>query len=119
MHTLWEGGHKVERKRGERYSIEFRRQALERMNACDNILGLSRELGIGRRLLYNWRDRLDETNPPPARSRELILRKQINKLKRLLANKAMEVDFFRRALQRVGARRRQRHTSGDEASTTK
>ena len=108
MHTSWEGGHKVERKKGQRYGKEFRRQAVERMNACDNILGLSRELGIGRRLLYNWRDRLDETDAPPPRSRELILRKQINKLKRLLANKTMEVDFFRRALQRVGARRRQR-----------
>jgi transposase-like protein len=44
------------------------------MNACNNIVGLARELGIGRRLLYNWRERLDETDPPPQRSRELILR---------------------------------------------
>jgi putative transposase len=28
------------------------------MKACDNILGLSRELAIPRRLLYNWRERL-------------------------------------------------------------
>lgn len=119
MHTLLERSRKVERKRGQRYSNEFRRQAVERMNACDNIVGLSRELGIGRRLLYNWRDQLDETDPPPPRSRELILRKQITKLKRLLANKTLEVDFFRRALQKVAARRRWRHTSGDRASTTK
>ncbi len=32
---------------------------------------------------------------------------QIIKLKQLLANKTLEVDFFRHALQRVGARRRQ------------
>jgi transposase-like protein len=119
MHTLWERSRKVERKRGQRYSNEFRRQAVERMNACNNIVGLARELGVCRRLFYNWRDRLDETNASAPRSRELILRKEITKLKRLLANKTMEVDFFRRALQRVGARRRQRHTSGDKASTTK
>jgi len=107
----------VERKKGQRYSNEFRREAVERMNACENIVGLARELGICRRVLYNWRDRLDETNPPPARSRELILRKQILKLKRLLANKALEVDFFRHALQRVGARRCQGPGSGDIAST--
>jgi len=51
----------VERKKGQRYSNEFRRQAVKRMNACDNIVGLARELGVGRRLLYVWRDRLDET----------------------------------------------------------
>jgi transposase len=118
VHTLRERSRKVEPKKGQRYSKEFRRQAVERMNSCGNIVGLARELGICRRALYNWRDRLDETNPPPARSRELILRKQIIKLKRLLANKTLEVDFFRHALQRVGARRRQRDIPGDKASTT-
>ena len=119
LHTLRERSRKVERRKGQRYSNEFRRQAFERMKSCDNLLGLSRELGIPRRLLYNWRDRFEETDPPHTQSRELILRKQITKLKRLLANKTLEVDFFRRALQRVGARRRQRQTSGDKASTTK
>jgi transposase-like protein len=107
----------VERKKGQRYSNEFRRQAVERMRGCDNIVRLARELGMCRRVLYNWRDRLDQTNPPPARSREMILRKQILKLKRLLANKTLEVDFFRHALQRVGARRHQKANSGDTAST--
>ena len=109
----------MERKRGQRYSDEFRKQAVERMNACDNIVGLARELGVARRLLYVWRDRFDETDPPPIRSRELILRKQILRLKRLLANKTLEVDFFRRALQRVGARRPKTHGLGGEASTRK
>ena len=109
----------MERKKGQRYSNEFRRQAFEQMKSCDNVLGLSRELGIPRRLLYNWRDRFEEIDSPHTRSRELILRRQITKLKRVLANKTLEVDFFRHALQRVGARRRQRHISGDKASTTK
>ena len=34
----------MDHKRRERYSKEFRRQAVERMNACDNISRLSREL---------------------------------------------------------------------------
>jgi len=109
----------VERRRGQRYSSEFRKQAVERMNACDNIVALARELGVGRRLLCNWRNRFDETDPPLVRTRELILRKQILRLKRLLANKILEVDFFRHALQRVGARRRQKFRAGDKASTTK
>jgi transposase-like protein len=83
----------VEQQKGQRYSKEFRQQAVERMNACGNIVRLARELGVCRRVLYNWRDRLDDTNLPAIRSRELILRKQILKLKRLLANKTLEVDF--------------------------
>jgi len=109
----------VKRKKGERYSQEFRLQAVQRMKACDNVLGLSRELGIHRRLLYNWRERLEEGSAAPTRSREFILRKEITTLKQVLANKTMEADFFRRALQRVGARRRQSITSGAKASMTK
>jgi transposase-like protein len=109
----------VEPRKGQRYGSELRRQAVERMNACGNIVGLARELGVSRRVLYQWRDRLEQTNSSPGRSRELILRKQILKLKRLLANKTLEVDFFRHALQRVGARRRQSFHPGDKASTTR
>jgi transposase-like protein len=109
----------VERIKGQRYSSELRRQAIERMNACGNIVGLARELGVSRRVLYQWRDRLEQTDSSPGRSRDLILRKQILKLKRLLANKTLEVDFFRHALQRVGARRRQNFHPGDKASMTR
>ena len=109
----------MERKKGQRYSTELRRQAVERMNACGNIVGLARELGVSRRVLYQWRDRMEQPDSSPGRSRELILRKQILKLKRLLANKTLEVDFFRHALQRVGARRRQNFHPGDKASMTR
>jgi len=109
----------VDHKKRERYSKEFRQQAVERMNAGDNISRLSRELGVARHLLYHWRERLEHEPAPVGRSRELILRKQILALKRILANKTIEVDFFRRALQRVGARRRQGLVSGGELSTTK
>lgn len=64
----------MERKKGQRYSKEFRREAVERMHACDNVVRLARELGVCRRVLYNWRDCFDESNPPPARTPELILR---------------------------------------------
>jgi transposase-like protein len=109
----------VEGRESQRYGSEFRRQAVERMNTCGNVVGLARELGVSRRVLYQWRDRLEQTNSSLGRSRELILRKQILMLKRLLANKTLEVDFFRRALQRVGARRRQNSRPGDKASTTR
>jgi transposase-like protein len=109
----------VERKKGERYSKEFRKQAVERLNAYDNVTRLSREPGVARHLLYHWRDRLEHASLSTGRSREFILCKQILSLMRVLANKTMEGDFFKRAMQKVGARRRQRCASGGEVSTTK
>jgi len=38
----------VERKWKERYKQKFRRRAVARMNACENITRLSRELGVSR-----------------------------------------------------------------------
>jgi putative transposase len=113
----------VERKRRERYSQKFRCQTVERMNACENILRLSRELGIHRRLLYKWRDQLEPTEAegelPTQNSRESTLRKEVSKLKRLLADKTVEMDFFRSALQKVRARRQQNDVTGEKASTVK
>ena len=71
-------------------------------------------------LLYTWRYRLE---PPDAEvegtvsthnSRESRLRREVNKLKRLLPDKTVEVDFFRGALQKVEARRQQSGVSGED-----
>jgi transposase-like protein len=44
-----------------KYPKEFRRMAVERLKTCDNIVELSQELGVHRRLLYKWRDQLKLT----------------------------------------------------------
>jgi transposase len=106
-----------------RYPKEFRRLAVERLKSCDNIVALSRELGVHRRLLYKWRDELEAAEiaeeSPPQTSRESTLRKEVHQLKRLLAEKTMEVDFFKGALQKIEARRQRRESSGETASTTR
>jgi transposase-like protein len=83
--------------------------AVERFNSCENIVALAKELGIQRRLLYKWREDLEVTDsiggPLLENSREGKLRKELSHIKRLLAEKTMEVDFFKGALQRVEARR--------------
>ena len=97
--------------------------AVERLKSCDNIVALSRELGVHRRLLYKWREQLDPTEgaeeSPPQNPRESTLRKEVSQLKRLLADKTVEVDFFKGALQKVEARRQRRGSSGEKASTTR
>src|ERR1700720_5017150 len=113
----------VARRRKGRYPKEFRRMAVERLKRCENIVALSEELGVHRRLLYKWRDQMDPVDigdgPPPENPRESTLRKEGSQLKRVLAEKTLEGDFFRGALQKVEARRQKSAISGEKPSTTK
>jgi transposase-like protein len=36
------------RRKWDRYSAEFRQQALERMKTCDNVKALAKELGVAK-----------------------------------------------------------------------
>ena len=108
----------------QRYSKEFRQAAVERLKGCENIVALAKELGVSRRQLYRWRDELDPEEPgagKPTRqnSRTSTLRKEVNHLKRVLAEKTLEADFFKGALQKIEARRQPSNRSGEKASTTK
>ena len=111
------------KKRRGRYPNEFRRMAVERLKSCDNSVALSKELRVPRGNLYRWRNELDPIEPreesPPQNSRESTLRKEVHQLKQLLADKVLEVDFFKAALQKVEARRQRTGSSGEKASTTK
>jgi transposase-like protein len=109
----------VGKKRVGKFPKAFRQMAVDRLNQCDNIGELAKELGIHRRLLYAWREKfepLERGEGPPATSREATLRKEISHLKRVLAEKVLEVDFFTGALHNVEARRQRSGTAGARAS---
>ena len=111
------------KKRLRRYTKKFRRMAVERLKTSDNIVALSQELGVHRRLLYHWRDRGDaldgEEERSPGNPEESALLKENSQLKQALAEKTLELDFFRGALQKVEARRQQSGINGEKACTTK
>jgi transposase-like protein len=93
---------------------------VERLRACKNIVALSRELGVHRRLLYKWRDPFDsidcDEEQPQGKRSESTLGVEVNRVKRLLAEKTLELDFFKGALQKVEARRRQSGFAGAKVS---
>jgi transposase-like protein len=93
--------------------------AVDRLAQCDNIVALAKELGISRRLLYTWREKLEprESHGPPANAREATVRNKVSQLKRVLAETVLEVDFFKGALHTVEARRQRNGTAGAQAST--
>ena len=77
-------------------------------------MALSQELGVSRRLLYTWREKLEPVESgecPPATSRESTLRHEVSRLKQVLAEKVLEVNFFKGALHTVGARRQRSGTA--------
>ena len=112
----------MRRKSVGRHPMKFRRMVVERMKGCHNITALAKELGLDRKQMYTWRDQLDPDQGgerPPTESREEKLEREVRRLKGALADKTLEVDFFKGALQKVAARRQPQDVIGAKASTTK
>ena len=93
------------RKRVNKYPRAFKLMAMERMKKSENVCELAKELGIDRSVLYHWRNHLKMIEGGAADSPVRELRRQIRELKRVVADKTLEADFFKGALQKVEARR--------------
>jgi transposase-like protein len=109
-----------------RHTVEFKRQAVERMKTCENIGALARELKVERKLLYTWKYQF-EGRPEASRAnlgitaedrKEKQYRDEIAKLKSALADKTLEIDFFKNALLKVKEGRQPNSETGASASTT-
>ncbi len=103
-----------------RHSPEFKLEAVERMRAGTSIKALAHELGAQRQLLYAWKWHVE--GQPARRRTDLGLgpvgpEAEIRRLKEALADKALEVDFFKDALRRVEPERPKETAGGGSAST--
>jgi transposase-like protein len=112
-------------KKWRRHTVEFKRQVVERMKTCENIEALARELKLQRKLLYTWKYQF-EGRPEPRHAnlgktaedrKEKLLRDEITKLKSVLADKTLEIDFFRSALLAIKEGRQKSTGAGAVAST--
>lgn len=125
-------------QRRSKYPAEFRRQALEKLKTCTNVSQLARDLGIRRKWLYEWRDAAEGEHPleaevesrgtaerqpgkpkPSPTAKEAQLERQLQQLQAVVARQAMDLDFFKGALQRIEGRRRKREQTSAAASTSK
>jgi transposase-like protein len=108
--------------RPRKFSEEFRQQALERMKTCDNVTALARELGVRRKWLYEWRIQASGGVPLSGKPKPTIEdreRKRMAELEHLVARQALEIDFFKGALQRIEENRRRREQTSGAPSTSK
>ncbi|HEY0794475.1 MAG TPA: helix-turn-helix domain-containing protein [Acidisarcina sp.] len=105
------------RKKRKSYSADFKLNAVSRMAGAKTITGLATELGVRRKFLYEWRDKLrnggkaalergrgrppgsQSKTVPPATPNAAELR--IAELERLLGRKQLELDFFKRTFEQV------------------
>ena len=68
----------------KRYARKFQRAAVQGMKSCASVDELTKELGVTRRCLYQWRAKLDhlesEEEGPRPNSHESAYRKQADRL---------------------------------------
>ena len=107
------------KKRVNKYPRAFQLMALERMRNCESVSALAEELGVHRTVLYHWKNHIKAIEGGAFDSPMRELRKQVRALKSVLAEKTLEVDFFKGALQKIAARRQPNDGAGETASTTK
>jgi transposase-like protein len=115
------------RRKWDRWPVEFRQRALERMKTCPNVAALIRELGVSKSLLYAWKHqaegRLRAREPgaaEDARDRRVReLEQKVGELEGVIGQKTLELDFFVGALRRTKEARQKRGSSGERASTRK
>src|SRR5258705_2030021 len=95
----------------QRYSEEFRAQAVGRMRAGANVRQLGQELNVARSVLFEWRSQAERKRvgfyeqEDRRQEREVReLRGQVRELQAKIGQQAMELDFFRGALRRVGVK---------------
>ena len=123
------------------FSRDFKLAALSHMEGGENVSALSRELGVRRKLLYEWRAAFRaggaEALRGPGRPRKgsvvagaksggrcragpgdelAAARLRIAELERKVGQQALEADFFRQALQLFETSRRPSDRPGGTAS---
>jgi transposase len=119
-------------KRKRRFTREFKLGALAKLEQASSVTGLADELGIRREMLHKWRRAYEEggaealhtigrpegspASKRPARPSDPAA-DRIAELERLVGQQQADLDFFRAALQRVEARRRNDAGTGGTTSS--
>ena len=120
-------------KRRARYSAEFKQDAFSRMGQRGKTVpALAEELGVGRKFLYLWRERLQaggkaalergRGRPPGSKSKSVsqpavgAAELRIAELERLLGRKQVELDFFKRTFEHVRGAAANRTSDGGKGS---
>ena len=110
------------------HSAEFKARAVERMRAGENVSALASELRVRRKLLYEWKQLVEQGRPlrtmgRPARTAadpkagDPAGAERVRELESLVGRLTLENRFFKGALRRIKELRQQNNESGAVASS--
>jgi len=121
------------KKRANRYPVGFQRDAVERMEHCEDVRKLAEELGVSRGALYLWKRRVEGLpsyrsaarqgqpasldDPQAKKIRELEAK--VAALEGELGRNSVEARFFKSALRRIEESRRANEERGGTTSTSR
>ncbi len=85
----------------QKYTNEFKQEAVARMKTCDSVTALALELGVRRNQLYKWQKHLEVSGPggilkSPGRP-SLGTESEVERLRRENARLEMENDILKKA----------------------
>lgn len=111
---------KKRRRENHIYTKDFKLQAVERVLKGERITTVSRKLDMNRGLLYYWlqkysKEDVAKMGQPPIE--EESPERQIAALQRKVGQQELELDFLKRAFERVKELRQSNTGSGGSAST--
>ena len=114
-------------KKNRVFSLKFKADAVQRMQAGESPSALSRTLKVRRKLLYEWRDRVLAGQPlrsagrpkqgPPTEPAPDDTAARVKELEQLVGQLTMENRFFKGALRRIKELRQRNNESGAVASS--
>jgi transposase len=108
-------------KSRRKFSKEFKMAAVARVRAGELVEAVARSVEVNRQDLYRWQRDVEKFGarafPGAGQKREEETR--VAELERKIGQQVLEIDFLRRALQRVEDERRLRGASFGASSTTK
>jgi transposase-like protein len=112
------------------HSAEFKLRAVERMRAGENVSALASELRVRRKLLYEWKQLVEQGRPVrtmgrPARVQTISKvgdpggTERVRELESLVGRLTLENRFFKGALESIAELRQARGASSSVASSPK
>ena len=110
------------KRRVWRHPEAVRRTAIQRVNNGEPVVAVAQEMDLHARLLRAWVAQAREGEPAAKGPASAVsswegLRQENQRLKQALAEKTLEVDFYKGALQKIAARRQPHDKAGETAST--
>lgn len=118
---------KKKRRKWTHYGLEFKIQAIKRVAAGETATSVARDVHINRGLLNRWRRQYPEFGAagrrPPGTPEEVapapeeIAARRIAELERKVGQQEIQIDFLKRAFERVKGLRQTSNGCGGSAST--